>query len=89
MINDSHISLVTKQRHINSPLDDRMAVWTMTFRAIPGFLVTKWGQYCPISWNAAGVVPNRINEIHVSQQHLSKFDIRPYTFRLFVGLEVI
>jgi hypothetical protein len=48
MIYNSHIILVTKQRHINSLLDDRMAVWTMTFPAIPALLVTKWGQY-PIS----------------------------------------
>jgi hypothetical protein len=88
MIHNSHIILVTKQRHINSLLDDRVAVWTMTFLAILGLLVAKWGQY-PISRDAAGVVPNRINEIHISQQHLSKFDIKPYTFRRSARLKVI
>jgi hypothetical protein len=46
MIHNSHIILVTKQRHINSLLDDRMAVWTVTYPAIPGLLLEKWCQ-CP------------------------------------------
>jgi hypothetical protein len=41
MIHNSHIVLVTKQRHINSLLDDWVAVWTMTFPTIPGLLQAK------------------------------------------------
>jgi hypothetical protein len=48
MMHNSHITPVTKQCHINRLLDDRVAVWTMTFPAISSLLVTKWGQY-PIS----------------------------------------
>jgi hypothetical protein len=33
--------------------------------------------------------PNSINEIHISQQHLGKLDIRPYTFRHLARLKVI
>jgi hypothetical protein len=66
MIQNSHIILVTKQRHINSLLDDRMVVWTLTFPAIPGLLLAKWGQ-CPLSRGEIEAGPNRIDEIHISQ----------------------
>lgn len=39
MMHNSHITLITKQRHINSLLDDRMAVWTMTLPVISGLLL--------------------------------------------------
>jgi hypothetical protein len=45
MKHNSHVILGTKQRHINSLLDDRMAVWTMTSSTIPRLLLAKWGQY--------------------------------------------
>lgn len=66
MIHNSHVILGTKQRHINSLLDDRMAVWAMTFTAIPGLLLAKWGQ-CPLSRGETEAGPNRIDEIHISQ----------------------
>jgi hypothetical protein len=66
MIHHSHIILGTKQRHINSLLDDRMTVWTMTFPTIPGLLLAKWGQ-CPMSRGETEAGPNRIDEIHISQ----------------------
>ena len=34
-------------------------------------------------------VPNGIDEIHISQQHLSKLDIRTYAFRRFARVEMI
>ena len=39
MMYNSHVILVTKQRHINSLLDNRVSVWTMTFPAITGLLL--------------------------------------------------
>jgi hypothetical protein len=66
VIHNSHIVLGTKQCHINSLLDDRMAVWTMTFPAIPSLLLAKWGQ-CPLSRRETEAGPNRIDEIHISQ----------------------
>lgn len=84
MMFDSDIILVTKQRLINSILYDRMAVWILTF----GILLVKWGQ-CPMIQCATETVPNRIDEIHISQQRLSKLDIRTYTIRRFACAEVI
>ncbi len=88
MKHNSHIILVTKQCHIDSLLDDRMTVWTMTFPAILDLLLAKWGQ-CPMSRGATEAMPNRIDEIRISQQHLSKLDIKPYTLGRFARLEVI
>jgi hypothetical protein len=90
MMHNSHIILVTKQRHINSLLDDRVSVWTMTFPTIPGLLLVKWSQsQCPMSRGATEAAPNMIDKIHISQQHLSKLNIRAYTFRRFARIEVI
>ncbi len=88
MIHNSYIILITKQRHINGLLDNRMFVWAMTFPTIPRILLAKWGQ-CPMSWSATEAVSNRMDESHISQQHFSKLDIKPYTFRRFARLEVI
>lgn len=66
MMHNSHIILGTKQCHINSLLDNRMAVWTMTFPAIPSLLLAKWGQ-CLMNRGEIEVGPNRIDEIHISQ----------------------
>ena len=75
---NSNIILVTKQRLINSLLDDRMSVWAMTFPTIPRILLSIWGQ-CPMSRGATETVADSIDEIHILQQHLSKLDIRAYT----------
>jgi hypothetical protein len=42
-----------------------------------------------LSQGPTEAVPNRIDEIHISKQHLSKLDIRTYTFRRFASVEVI
>lgn len=66
MVHNSHVILGTKQRHINSLLDDRMVVWTMTFPAIPSLLLAKWGQ-CPMSRGETEAGLNGVDEIHISQ----------------------
>ena len=66
MIQNSHIILGTKQRHIYSLLDDRMAVWIMTFPAISSLLLAKWGQ-CVLSRGETETGPNMIDEIHIFQ----------------------
>ena len=43
---NSRVIIVTKERHINSLLDDRVSVWTITFPTIQGLLLVKWSQ-CP------------------------------------------
>ena len=87
MIHNPHIILGTKQRHINSHLDDRNQAWTMTSPAMRGQLVAKWVSI--LKGGTAGVVPDIRNEILISQQHLSKFDIKPFIFRRSASLEVI
>ena len=59
----------------------------MTSPAIPGKLVAK--QVSILKGGTAGVVPDIINEIHISLQHLSKFNIEPFTFGRSASLEVI
>ena len=39
MMDNSHVTLVTEQRHINSLLDDRMSVRIMTCPTLPGLLL--------------------------------------------------
>ena len=86
MMYNSHIILVTKQRHINCILDDRVPIWIIT---ITGLLLAKWHQ-CPRSRRVKEAVPtNRIDEIHISQQHLSTLGIGTYTFWCLTRVEVI
>jgi hypothetical protein len=42
---NSRVILVTKERRIDSLLDDRVSVWTMALTTIQGLLLMKWGQY--------------------------------------------
>ena len=85
---NSHVIPVTKQRLINNLLDDRMSVWAMALPTIPGILLSIWGQ-CPMSRGATETVANRIYEIHIPQQHLSKLDIRAYTLGRFACVKFI
>ncbi len=66
VMQNSHIILGTKQRHINGLLEDRMAVLIMTFPAVPSLLLAKWGQ-CAMSRGETETGPNRIDEIHIFQ----------------------
>ena len=86
---NSYIILGTKQCLIDSLLDDQMSVWAITFPIIiiPGFLLSIWGE-CP-SRGATETMANRIDEIHIPQQHLSKLDIRSYTLGGFVCVKLI
>jgi hypothetical protein len=88
MMYNSQIILGTKQRLIDSLLDDRMSVWAMTFPTIHGLLVLIWGQ-CSMSRGATETVANRIDEIQIPQQHLSKLDIRAYTLGRFACVKLI
>jgi hypothetical protein len=65
MMHNSRIILVIKQRLINSLLDDRVAIWTMTFPTIQGLLLAKWGQ-CPMSLRVTKTLPNLIDEVYIS-----------------------
>ena len=85
MMYDSNIILVTKQRHINCILDDRVPIWVTT---ITSLLLAKWRQ-CPMSRCVTEAVLNRIDEIHISQQHLSTLGIETYTFWRVTRFEVI
>jgi hypothetical protein len=87
MMANSHVILVTEQRHIKSLLDDRVSVWIMTFPTLTGLLLGR-GQ-CPMSRGTEKAVPNEMDEIHISQQHLSKLDVRTYAFRRFARVEMI
>jgi len=46
VIDDSDVTLVTKQSRIDGGLDEGVAVWIMTFPTLPSFLWTEWVQ-CP------------------------------------------
>ena len=87
MMHDPYIIFVAKQSSIDGLLDYGVAIWIMTFSAIPSFLSN--GMRSVFFGPTIGALPNRIDEIHIFYQCLSKFNIGTYAVRCLTCVEVI